>query len=259
MDALDQQLSEHDQSGKKASMDALDTQLSEHSQTEKQLAMDALDQQLSEHSSFDAQLAMNDLEERLLDLAGPNGTAAADTAVGAAQSRMNFLEGVQHSGDSNISIDITEEYDVDSGAVTARHYVTGLQDDIGLPANGSFAIGDTRLDGTSIACNTATMAVCEINSDRRLKENIEDIDTEKALVDVSKLQPKEYNLIKNPGTKRWGFIAQSIQGTPMEHIVVGKETEDTYLGVNYLDLTALIPTLCKKILALEKTISEMTP
>ena len=181
--------------------------------------------------------------------------AAAQTAAeNAAQLELSDEETARINSDNALDLRCDEIVGTTISNSDGNFNIGGFD-------GGTWAIANGNVDikfATSIAiADTCTMAVCEINSDRRLKENIEDIDTEKALVDISKLQPKEYNLIKYPDAKRWGFIAQSMQGTPLEHLVVGEETEDTYLGVNYLDLTAMIPVLCQKILALEEKISKM--
>jgi alpha-tubulin suppressor-like RCC1 family protein len=50
-----------------------------------------------------------------------------------------------------------------------------------------------------------------ILSDRRLKDDITDIDDEASLDIISKLQPKTFYVKNNPGQKRWGFIADEVQ------------------------------------------------
>jgi alpha-tubulin suppressor-like RCC1 family protein len=50
-----------------------------------------------------------------------------------------------------------------------------------------------------------------IYSDKRLKDNITDIDDENSLEIISKLQPKTFYIKNNPEQKRWGFIADEVQ------------------------------------------------
>jgi alpha-tubulin suppressor-like RCC1 family protein len=50
-----------------------------------------------------------------------------------------------------------------------------------------------------------------ILSDKRLKDEITDIDDETSLDIISKLQPKTFYVKNNPGQKRWGFIADEVQ------------------------------------------------
>tara|TARA_B110000977_G_scaffold122452_1_gene157335 strand:- start:619 stop:957 length:339 start_codon:yes stop_codon:yes gene_type:complete len=102
---------------------------------------------------------------------------------------------------------------------------------------------------------TAQGIIC--SSDRRLKENIEELDVDKVLADVANVKSYTYNFKKRPEDPRWGFIAQEVKEGPLAHLVNGKETEDSYLGINYLDMIAVIPALVQKVLALEKKVSEM--
>jgi hypothetical protein len=102
---------------------------------------------------------------------------------------------------------------------------------------------------------TALEIIC--SSDRRLKENIEELDVDKVLADVANVKSYTYNFKKSPEDPRWGFIAQEVKAGPLAHLVNGEETEDSYLGINYVDMIAVIPALVQKVLALEKKVSEM--
>jgi hypothetical protein len=67
-------------------------------------------------------------------------------------------------------------------------------------------------------------------SDRRLKENITDMN-QYGLKEVMKMQPRNYTM-KEYQTKDIGFIAQELKQIVPE-LVMGKETENTLLSVDY--------------------------
>jgi hypothetical protein len=74
-------------------------------------------------------------------------------------------------------------------------------------------------------------------SDKRLKENIKNIDynaTEKLM----QLVPKSYNMIKHPDTKRNGFIAQEVKQI-LPDLITGTETNEEYLGLDYNGLLSI--------------------
>ena len=87
-------------------------------------------------------------------------------------------------------------------------------------------------------------------SDRRLKENIEDLDVDYFMNEVSKIVPQKYNFIGTP-TVRYGFIAQDIPESLSELVLEGS---NGLLSVNYLELIALIPSLCKRVKALQEIV-----
>jgi alpha-tubulin suppressor-like RCC1 family protein len=64
-----------------------------------------------------------------------------------------------------------------------------------------------------------------IYSDKRIKDNITDIDDEASLDIISKLQPKTFYVKNNPGQKRWGFIADEVQELVPEAIESSEEWE----------------------------------
>jgi len=71
-----------------------------------------------------------------------------------------------------------------------------------------------------------------ILSDRRLKDDITDIDDEASLDIISKLQPKTFYVKNNPGQKRWGFIADEVQELVPEAIET-QEQWDLPVGKSY--------------------------
>jgi len=66
--------------------------------------------------------------------------------------------------------------------------------------------------------------------------------------EVGKIVPQKYNF-KGQTDVRYGFIAQDIPESLKDLV---SETNGI-LGVNYLELVTLIPSLCKDITALEET------
>ena len=71
-----------------------------------------------------------------------------------------------------------------------------------------------------------------ILSDRRLKDDITDIDDEASLDIISKLQPKTFYVKNNPEQKRWGFIADEVQELVPEAIET-QEQWDLPVGKSY--------------------------
>ena len=64
-------------------------------------------------------------------------------------------------------------------------------------------------------------------SDRRLKENIESIDGQKAITKILEMNPVTFNWIKNPGKVRGGFIAQEMYEV-LPELVDYDEENDIY-------------------------------
>lgn len=74
-------------------------------------------------------------------------------------------------------------------------------------------------------------------SDRRLKEDIRDIPEE--LVDAFlELTPRAYTMIAS-GKECAGFIAQEVEGTPLERLLVMRRSRDGLLSLDYTSLHAL--------------------
>ena len=123
------------------------------------------------------------------------------------------------------------------------------------------AEGRTGLMTKQVTLTLSNVLTCEsviCRSDIRLKENIKDMDVEQTLKNIAKVKSYTYNFKKDETKQnRWGFIAQELKDTTLDHLVNGEETEDKYLGINYTDMIAVLPALVKKVLALEKKLSEM--
>ena len=96
-----------------------------------------------------------------------------------------------------------------------------------------------------------------LESDRRLKHSIESLDTE--IEALALMRGVSYKFNDRGGDKafskqlKYGVVAQEVQ-EHMPHIV---NTDNEYLSVDYIQLTAFIPQLYQKIVALEKEIKEL--
>jgi hypothetical protein len=89
-----------------------------------------------------------------------------------------------------------------------------------------------------------------ITSDKKLKENIYEIDTSKA-DDILKLNPKEYNYIKDTNKNlHYGLIAQDLE----EFFPNLVKTENNTKMVNYIEL---IPIIISKIKNMQNEIDNL--
>ena len=89
-------------------------------------------------------------------------------------------------------------------------------------------------------------------SDRRVKENIVDLDTEKSRKLVMDLKPVRFNYIRTPDKTRHGFIAQDVEKVT-DWDLVG-ENDQGIKGILYTDL---IPDLVAVIQEQEHRITEL--
>jgi hypothetical protein len=92
------------------------------------------------------------------------------------------------------------------------------------------------------------------SSDRRLKDNIADLDY--GLQQVMALKPVRYTLKKEPGTRRVGFIAQDVREVIPEVVsgIEGDIDKGETLSIGYSDL---IPILAKAIQEQQRTIENL--
>ena len=118
-------------------------------------------------------------------------------------------------------------------------------------ADDTYQIGSSSAKWADIFTDTITSAVQVTNSDRNLKENIEDLkDNENKILDV---RPVSFNWKKSfskNDTLQYGFIAQEIQ-TLFPNLV--NKNEDGTLAVNYI---GIIPLLIEHIKKLYKLLDE---
>jgi hypothetical protein len=90
-------------------------------------------------------------------------------------------------------------------------------------------------------------------SDRRLKTNINTLSLN-AIEKINALISKSYNMIANPETTRYGFIAQEVQEI-LPDLITGTESENDVLGLDYNGILAVlvkaVQELSAKVAALE--------
>ena len=104
--------------------------------------------------------------------------------------------------------------------------------------------GGVYTTGTCNASSTMTATNFILSSDIHSKQNIGSID--KSSIDV---EYKEFELISEPGQKRYGVIAQDLQKTHPELVRSDKETG--LLSVAYIDL------LIKEVASLKERVTEL--
>ena len=110
--------------------------------------------------------------------------------------------------------------------------------------------GSTVIYGNLDVKGTATVNGQTVTSDRRLKENIENIsqnDKDKVL----QLVPKTYNMISDQNKKRYGLIAQEVEELYPE--LVNTNETDGMKSLNYIEL---IPLLLEQIKDLKKSVEQ---
>lgn len=112
-------------------------------------------------------------------------------------------------------------------------------------ANETYQMGTASSKWSNIFTDTITSSTQVTNSDRNLKENIEDLkDNENKILDV---RPVSFNWKKSFSkneTLQYGFIAQEIQEI-FPNLV--KVNEDATLTVNYIGIIPILIDHIKKI------------
>lgn len=114
----------------------------------------------------------------------------------------------------------------------------------------NFLAGDVILDKNKNKSGLATDIngmIVPVVSDVRLKENIQNL--EYGLSQILLLTPKKYNfkVQTNRGTHtEIGLIAQEVN-TVIPELVEGEETENSYLGVKYANLTVVLVNAIKEL------------
>ncbi|NJO88852.1 MAG: tail fiber domain-containing protein [Chloroflexia bacterium] len=100
--------------------------------------------------------------------------------------------------------------------------------------------GETRgyfsSTGLNVVGNMTASGEVTAYSDKRLKFDIESLDNANSLDKVMKLNPVSYTKDNKKGI---GLIAQEVKKIIPE-LVHGEETEDSYLSMNYAQLTAVL-------------------
>ncbi len=104
--------------------------------------------------------------------------------------------------------------------------------------------------GATTVSNTVTATNFLLSSDERLKTNISTIVT--SPIDV---EYKEFELISEPGQRRYGILAQDLQ---KEHPELVREDSEGMLSVAYVDLLVMeVASLKKRNIELENRLSEL--
>jgi hypothetical protein len=107
-------------------------------------------------------------------------------------------------------------------------------------------------------------------SDRRLKQDIEDIPEVDALALLNNMNPRYYKFKSDPETERTGFIAQEVlevlENTGLDtslfvQTITNPMTHESHYGLNYTDMVAILWKGWQKheeeIKALKAEIAEM--
>lgn len=164
-------------------------------------------------------------------LRGGNNSGIHGTGVGTANaSYFSFFESNGSTRQGYIGFGSTSNNDL-----YIRNDVANKQILIG--ADGVFLY-----NGDAVFTGSVTATSFPVSSDRRLKENIQDLDT------VINVNWKSFNLKTDPNDFRVGVIAQELELNHPEFVTTNDEGMK---AVKYIDL------LCVKVAELEKKVSKL--
>lgn len=91
---------------------------------------------------------------------------------------------------------------------------------------------------------TWTTDVAVTTSDRKLKTNIQNLETTLKGRSLEELRPVSFEYANTAGQTRYGFIAQELRRTLPEVVRKRQDPgEDSHLGVAYLDMLAVLTTM----------------
>ena len=131
-------------------------------------------------------------------------------------------------------------------------FFTSTDEDVDLGSTPQLTI---QADGDSVFSGIVTADGFVTSSDRRVKENFEDIYNALSIIDqIKPLKYKKFSNIKKQGNswEEYGFIAQDVNKVLPILVKEGK-TEDKLLSMNY---TGIIPILTKAIQEQQQTIAK---
>lgn len=173
-----------------------------------------------------------------------NGTG--DTAIGGelvVTGGATTLSGILHADGG---IDCTGNASV-SGVISTTDTTTAA-----ITSAGGLQIGGTAYVGGDIESAGAISATTTVRanefialSDKRLKQNIEDLDGATALSIIGRLRPTTYQMKSDPKCDRCGLVAQEVQEVlpacvqphPNPPTTSGRDQQpQAVLGVNYTDV-----------------------
>ena len=187
------------------------------------------------------------LDDKINDLSASKltGTLSNDRLSNVPATKLDLALGLSSSGTS-LKID----YDDGTIGISAESelFVKNLGIDTAQLANDSVNGSKLTDDITILTTSTITASTFTSSSDKRLKENIEDV--EDALDKVCAMEGKIYNFKSKPEEKRAGVIAQDLSIICPELV---KEDDKGMLSVNYTDV---IPYLIEAIKELKEKITQ---
>lgn len=182
--------------------------------------------------------------------------------------RLRFVGDVKFTGGQfKEHINFADNYGLKWGNNIGLRYYNegGYYDQNNNSVNGlavGFSNSTVMLLGTDIQCfsELKTHAGFSQYSDRRIKNNIEDLD-DRAINFVNNLSAKtyKYNYLKNDKT-RFGFIAQDViealkgAGYDVDEMAIISGSEDTSYSIGYMEF---IPLLCNALKAQNQKIERM--
>ena len=182
-----------------------------------------------------------------------------------------FASQGEYTGSAPISISGAKEVSLNDGGVTAAKLADGactaaklaaacvdaadkfVAGVVGTAALADDAVTDSKCDFTDVTCATLTASggvsgqTYTATSDKRLKMNIEDMDSAKADDMVRHFRTCTYKFKTAPGELRHGTIAQDLQLHGMGSFV--KEADDGQLSVNYIDYISVLSCSLSSALA----------
>ena len=185
-----------------------------------------------------------------------------DLIIGSNQSPGNIdVKSISFSSESSIVRGIISGNEQLQIKTPILHIISkdnyGLSGDLLYLTNSSCGIGglDTQtidLDNNSIVASTQIT----IGSDRRLKQEIKDLDASW----IDELKVKEFEYIKNPNKKQIGLIAQDYENKDYSKYFMSKN-ENGYYGIAYGNITNALIQYCqemkKEIIDLKEEIKKL--
>lgn len=162
--------------------------------------------------------------------------------------------------------DTTDSTSTSTGAITtaggigAAKNITSLTNTTTGTTNATSTTTGTIITAGGIGCAQTIYANSVVHtSDRRFKEQIQELDTYDCVKAVTQLRPSSFRFKSEPERVRLGLIAQEVKEVIPE-LVVGTE-EDEMMAINYGELGAVlagaIKDLTAKVEALEDELKEM--
>lgn len=188
-----------------------------------------------------------------INSAGNVSFKATDTANGGIYCNANIYAEQNITAAKNITssgggLSIAGGGSFGSG-ISAGGTITSLYGGLNANGGGIYSAGDIYSGGDIYAEGTISTSYWSSDSDRNMKQNIEDVGQEEALRILEGVNLRKYQFIAKPDVQRMGFIAQEIQqmlsdnnldeSLFVQH-VTNPHTKEEHLGLNYLDMFAVL-------------------